>query len=216
MGIGAIAYRQHLRGRLLRGWKPQLCTGVDARHMLHFGERSSDLNTLPMASCRQCQAWDLDFGGLLLALSVGLLAVACRRRLSDEPALEPFRFRLSRGGSSASLSDAFSSPASNSPGSAFALASCQRRPEILLVSGPAGGISDGCGCAAGVASPSARMSGSRSRSDFAASFGISANSVLLWPCTASTVGDVAILIAIAGARPTRQKRLIHIVLVIFD
>jgi hypothetical protein len=45
--------------------------------MLHLGERSSDLKTLPMASCRQCQT-SLGFGGLLLALSIGLLAIVCR------------------------------------------------------------------------------------------------------------------------------------------
>ena len=48
-----------------------------ARHMLHLGERSSDLNMLPMASCRQCQT-SLGFGGLLPALSIGFLAILCR------------------------------------------------------------------------------------------------------------------------------------------
>jgi hypothetical protein len=51
---------------------------VTARHMLHLGERSSDLNMLPMASCRQCQTWVPGFGGLLAALSIGLPAIACR------------------------------------------------------------------------------------------------------------------------------------------
>jgi hypothetical protein len=45
--------------------------------MLHLGERFSDLKTLPIASCRQCQT-SLGFGGLLPALSIGLLATACR------------------------------------------------------------------------------------------------------------------------------------------
>jgi hypothetical protein len=42
--------------------------------MWHLGERSSDRNMPPIASCRQCQA-SLGLGGLLPALSIGLLAI---------------------------------------------------------------------------------------------------------------------------------------------
>ena len=186
-----------------------------ARHMLHLGERSSDLKTLPMASCRQCQT-SLGFGGLLLALSMGFLAIARRCGGSDGAIPECFPFRPNRDGCSASLFDASSSPVSS--GSALALASRQRRPEIAAVSGPAGAASSGSGCAAGMVSLSARMSDCGSRSDFAASFGTSAISVRLGfraISTASDPGRVTTLIAMAGPRPTRQKTAIHIVLDIF-
>src|ERR1700733_8497905 len=189
------------------------------RHMLHLGERSSARNRLPVASCRQCQAWVSGFGGLLPALAIGFRAIACRRGGSDGATPKLLPFRLNRSAGFASLLDAPSSPVSASPEDALALASCQRRSGIPLVSGLAGAVSEGSGCAAGVTSLSARMSNSFSRSDFAASFGPSAVTVLPGSCTASTAGDagrITTLTAIAGPRPIRQKRAIHIVLVILD
>src|ERR1700722_2818398 len=102
---------------------------VNARHMLHLGERSSERKKLPVESCRQCQTWGPGFGGLTPALSIGLLSAACRCG-SDGAIPELFPFRLKRSGGFASLLDALSSPVSMSLESALALASCQRRPAI--------------------------------------------------------------------------------------
>jgi hypothetical protein len=89
----------------------------------------------------------------------------------------------------------------------------------LIVSGPVDGVSPGPACGAGTILVSGRMSGNSSLSDFADSFGASAISALPGSRAGSTAreaGSVTTLIAIAGPRPARQKRAIHIVLVIFD
>jgi hypothetical protein len=65
----------------------------------------------------------------------------------------------------------------------------------------------------------ARMTGSSSRSDFAASFGTGAIAILLRSGAASANKEacgIATLIAIEPAEISRQKRAIHIVLVILD
>jgi hypothetical protein len=99
------------------------------------------------------------------------------------------------------------------------LASCQRRLGVLIVSGLIDGVSAGTGCAAGIIPVSARMSGSSNLSDFADSFGTGA--IPIWLRSGATLAneesdDVATLIAIEAPEVTRQKRAIHIVLVILD
>jgi hypothetical protein len=48
-------------------------------YKLHRGDRSNDLKTLPMASCRQCQTSALAFGGSWPALFFDSLLLVCRR-----------------------------------------------------------------------------------------------------------------------------------------
>jgi len=53
-------------------------------HKSHLGERSNDLKRLPTASCRQCQASALAFGGLVPALFSCTLVMG--RRWADSGA----------------------------------------------------------------------------------------------------------------------------------
>jgi hypothetical protein len=105
----------------------------------------------------------------------------------------------------------------------LALAFCQcRSAAFLTVSGPLGTMGAGIGSAAGTAVKvsgaaklAARIEGSASLSDLAARFGPNAASAWLRSgagATAEAAGGPASLIAIAGARPSKQNSTSHTVL----
>ena len=189
MGIGAIASSSAFKGGFAPGGATasDVCTRASTHVTCCISAKGPATSKCfpwrPAGSARLA----LGFGGLLLALSS-----AFWRSRADEAALtaDPGAFSVSieSGRRLGILVRCVFFTGVHFAGKRLGVGILPAPARNFLVSGPAGGVSDGSGCAAGMASLSARMSGSGSRSDFAASFGTSANSVLL-VCAASTAGD---------------------------
>jgi hypothetical protein len=178
-------------------WQRASPVNQSAIYKSHRGERSSDLNRLPIASRRQCQTSVFALETVGPALFLGSLLLTCRRDDSVGVILalasRQRRFSTFLAGSGAAAT----------------------------VSGTSGGVSAGVSVSVvadsggTLASIATRALGSGSLSDFVSSFGTAAGSTSL----ASAVGAAAdaangpaVLIAIAAPTPTTQNSANQIVL----
>jgi hypothetical protein len=86
-GISAVLTPRRLRdasdfASILR-FRVFIVAPVGAIYKLHRGERSNDLKRPPIASCLQCQASALAFGGFCPALFFDSWLLACRGEATD-------------------------------------------------------------------------------------------------------------------------------------